>query len=172
MNKKTLLVFTIPGMAVSLFLVSLLSFADEKLGAKAEPAPPIPPAAAKRYLDFYSSPQLNFAIDPDSISVQPGPDAEVRYALKATSRQGAINISYEGIRCSNRQKTIYAVARADGSWSMTRSPEWSAIYVQGLNLSHATLANGYFCSVSSVAGNAEKIVRRIETKQAMDEPGK
>jgi len=168
MNKKTLLAFTIP----SLFLVSLLSLADEKPGTKSEPAPPTMPDVAKRYLDFYSSPQLNFAIDPDSISVQPGPDAEVRYALKATSRQGAVNISYEGIRCSNRQKTIYAVAHADGSWSMVRSPEWSAIYVQGLNISHATLANGYFCSGSSVAGNAEKIIRRIETKQAMNDPAK
>jgi len=145
---------------------------DDKPVAKVESAPVVLPAAAKRYLDFYSSGQIDFSIDPDSISIVPGPDAEVRYTLKALSKQGALNVSYEGIRCSNRQKIIYAIGRSDGGWSLTRSPEWSAIYVQGVNIQHAALANGYFCSVASVAGKVPSIIKRIESQKAMDDPAK
>jgi len=167
-NKPIKFVTAVLG-SIACFSVCLIIHAEEKPAPKVEPAPVILPAVANRYLDFYSSGQLNFSIDPDSITVPPGPDAEVRYTLKAVSKQGAVNVSYEGIRCSNRQKIIYAVGRSDGSWSLTRSPEWSTIYVQGLNIQHATLANGYFCSASSIAGKVPAIIKRIESKQALDQ---
>lgn len=142
-----------------------------------EPQLPVPtkevvpvtvPPAAKQYIAFYSGPALDFTIDPDSISVLPGDDAEIRYAMKATSKQGAVNVSYEGIRCSNRQKIIYAVGAPNGSWSLSRNPEWNAIYVNGINVPHATLANDYFCSVISVAGNVADIRRRIIFKTPIE----
>jgi len=158
-------------VAVCLGLVACLpSLAQEKPAPKPVAAP-VFPAPAVRYLDFYSSQQLNFAIDPDSISVQPEPDAEVRYTLKATSRQGAVNLNYEGIRCSTRQKIIYAVGRSDGSWSASRAPEWTAIYAKGPNIQHATLANGYFCS-GTVANNLHNIIDRIQSKKPQDDPGR
>lgn len=139
----------------------------QALPAQAAVALTLPPAA-KQYLPFYAGPQLDFAIDPDSISVVAGSDAEIRYALKATSKQGAVNISYEGIRCSNRQKIVYAVGAQDGSWSLSRDPEWNAIYVRGINVPHATLAHDYFCSVVSVAGSAADIRRRLISKTPME----
>ena len=170
MNKLRQHQFTFFVIALCGLTVSLHSVSQEKPATTAEPTSITLPANAKRYVDFYSSEQLNFAIDPESISIQPGPEAEVRYTLKATSKSGVANISYEGIRCSNRQKIIYAVGRNDGSWAMTRSPEWSAIYVNGTNIQHATLANGYFCSVGSVAGKTPNIVKRIESKKALNDP--
>lgn len=166
-NRFKFIVVALCGLAVSFPAMS-----QEKPTAPAEPAPIILPATAQRFMDFYSSQQLDFAIDPDSIVIQPGPDAEVRYTLRATSKTGAVNISYEAIRCSNRQKIIYAVGRKDGSWILSRAPEWSAIYVNGTNIQHATLANGYFCSVGSVAGKTASIIKRIESKKALnDSPG-
>ena len=123
MIKKYKFIIGMLGLAAA-----LSGHAEDKPPVKVEPAPVNLPVPAKRYLDFYSSSQLSFAIDPDSISIPPGPDAEVRYTMKATSQQGAVNISYEGIRCDNRQKIIYAVGRSDGSWSLTRSPEWTPIF--------------------------------------------
>ncbi len=153
--------------------ISLAAMPDEKppsdVKAATAPAPVILPAKATRYIVFYSSLQLDFEIDPDSISIQPGPDGEVRYTLKATSKQGAINVSYEGIRCSNRQKIIYAVGQKNAEWSLSRSPEWSAIYIKGMNIQHAVLANGFFCSDSSVAGKVADIVSRLEWKKRLDE---
>ena len=145
---------------------------QEKPVGNQGPAAIVLPAQAHRYLDFYASQQLTFAIDPDSISIQPGPDAEVRYTLKASSKQGAVNLSYEGIRCSNRQKIIYAFGDQNGNWTVNRTPEWSAIYIKGVNIQHATLANGYFCSGLIVAGKQTTIIGRIESKKALDDPGK
>ena len=167
MSQKIKLSFVVLGLTAC-----LLALADDKPLPQEEPAPPSLPETAQRYLDFYSSSQISFAIDPDSISVPHGADAEVRYTLKATSKRGAVNISYEGIRCSDRKKIIYATGLADGSWTLARNSTWSEIYLRGLNVQHGTLANGYFCSGSTVAGNAEKIVRRIESKMAMDDPTK
>ena len=133
-----------------------------------EVVPVTVPSAAKQYIAFYSGPALDFTIDPDSISVVPGDDAEIRYAMKATSKQGAVNVSYEGIRCSNRQKILYAVGEPNGSWSLSRDPEWNAIYVNGMNVPHATLANDYFCSVVSVAGKVADIRRRILSKTPIE----
>ena len=171
MNKISPIKFT---QVVMLFLglaASLSAWSEDKPAQQPE-APLVLPAPAVRYLDFYSSQQLDFAIDPDSITIQPGPDAELRYTLKATSKQGAVNVSYEGIRCSSRQKIIYAIGRSDGSWSPARAPEWSAIYGAGLNIQHATLANGYFCSGESVANKLPAIIRRIEAKKPLDELGR
>lgn len=153
-------------------IATITGHCQEKPATTAEPAAITLPAAAHRFLDFYSSQQLTFAIDPDSISIQSGPDNEVRYTLKAISQQGAVNLSYEGIRCSNRQKIIYAIGNKDGTWTLTRTPEWSAIYIRGMNTQHASLANGYFCSGGTVAGKEATIVRRIESKKALDDPEK
>jgi hypothetical protein len=173
MNKKIYITKLLKFAIIVLGLTACFIIeAEEKPTPKLEPAPLNLPAVANRYLDFYSSGQLDFSIDPDSITIPPGSDAEVRYTLKAVSKLGAINLSYEGIRCSNRQKIIYAIGRSDGNWSLTRSPEWTAIYVQGLNIQHATLANGYFCSGGSVAGNVAKIISRIESKKALNDPAK
>ncbi|WP_165795046.1 CNP1-like family protein [Solimicrobium silvestre] len=163
MNKTKRAIFT-------LLFLSLMNaaVAQEKQETHDAPAPPNLPSVAQRYIDFYSSLQLDFAIDPDSITIQPGAQKEVRYTLKATSKQGAINISYEGISCDNRQKIIYAVGRSDGSWSRARSPEWAAIYTTGLNLQHANLANGYFCSGNALSGDLKSILKRFETKQPLD----
>ncbi|MET3108184.1 hypothetical protein AAKU67_001838 [Oxalobacteraceae bacterium GrIS 2.11] len=167
MSKKYKLIFAILALATA-----VASLAEEKAAVKEEPAPPTLPAPAKRFLDFYSAGQLSFAIDPDSISIQPGADQEVRYTLRAISKQGAVNLSYEGIRCSNRQKIIYAVGLKDGRWSLVRSPEWSAIYIKGLYIPHGTLANGYFCSVTDVAGKVSDIVHRIESHKALNDPSR
>ena len=125
------------------------------------------PQPAKRYVDFYTSEQQSFAIDPDSINIQPGAEYEFRFTLKSTSKQGAINLSYEGIKCNTRQKIIYAIGRSDGTWSRVKYSDWRAIYTTGVNIQHATLANDYFCSGNSIAGSLSAILKRLEKKQPM-----
>ena len=165
---KPLLNFSRGACVVLVSCLGLCAWAEDKPVPVNEVVPVSLPAPASQYLSFYAGPQLDFAIDPDSISVLPGADAEVRYAIKATSKQGAVNLSYEGIRCSNRQKIVYAVGGKGGSWSLSRAPEWNAIYVRGINVPHATLANDYFCSVVSVAGSAADIRRRFVSKTPIE----
>ena len=90
--------FTQVAMSLALlFGANMVSFAAEEATKEAVAAPETEaqlPASAQRYIDFYTSPQLVFSIDPDSIKIIPGADYEIRYTLKATSKQGATNVSY------------------------------------------------------------------------------
>ena len=134
-------------------------------------APPMPadpvvfPAQGTRFRDFYSSEQFNFAIDPASISVQS--NNEIRYALKVSSKQGAVNISYEGIQCATNQKILYATGQSDGSWTAARSPKWSEIFNKGANLQHSNLVTYYFCLGDGVAGRVSDIRSRFEMNRPM-----
>lgn len=124
------------------------------------------PAITQNYASFYSSAQLDFAIDLDSLTAltdkSSDQEVEMRYVLKATSKQGAINISYEGIRCDTREKIIYALLTDDGKWKKVRAPRWSVIPKSGINLQHLYLADDYFCSEKSLSGSVETIRDRIK----------
>jgi|GEM_PF-5950466 len=156
--------FLILGLIQSLFAIAQ----EEKKEIQATTALPDLPSVAHSYKNFYSNAQFDFAIDPDSIAIQPVEKNEIRYSLKATSKQGAENISYEGIRCDKRQKIIYAIARSDGSWHRARSPEWSAIIRTGNNLQHTTLENDYFCTGNALSGTIESIRNRIKFNRPLN----
>lgn len=125
---------------------------------------------AQRYSRFYSSEQFEFAVDPESISIPGGDDNEVRYILRATSKQGAINFNYEGIRCGSRQHILYAVGvvkQDEGNWTQAGSPQWKKIYATGNNLQHVILANDFFCSGNALSDSLESIRRRIKSNRPL-----
>jgi len=127
------------------------------------PAPP----KKENLLSFYVSPTatIDFSVDAKSLSVDK--DGVVRYTLVATSRAGATNISYEGIRCQSAEKKLYAFGQSDGSWSRARRDAWDVIRESGANRQHATLALEYFCDGGGVAGKAETIVERLRRKKPL-----
>jgi len=127
------------------------------------PAPP----KKENLLSFYVSPTatIDFSVDAKSLSVDK--DGVVRYTLVATSRTGATNISYEGIRCQSAEKKLYAFGQSDGRWSRARRDAWDVIRESGANRQHATLALEYFCEGGSVAGKAETIVERLRRKKPL-----
>jgi len=127
------------------------------------------PAAPKpeNLLPFYSnaSGTQSFAIDPASVSR--GADNVVRYTLVSISDGGARNVSYEGIRCENYERKLYAFGQADGTWSRSRRDQWERISNNTLQRQHAVLARDYFCEQLTVAGTAEQMVARIRDKRPM-----
>jgi len=96
---------------------------------------------------------FDFLVDLESVSV--GSDGVVRYTLVARSDGGATNIAYEGIRCKGRERKLYALGRADQSWSAARNPQWTSISDLPVNRIQATLHDAFFCP-------ARIIVRDIE----------
>ena len=125
------------------------------------------PAQKNNLLSFYVSPTttMDFAIDAKSLSVTP--DGIVRFTLVITSKTGASNISYEGIRCATEEKKLYATGKPDGSWSPSRRDAWSPIGDVGANRQHAALMKDYFCEGTTVAGKAEAIVDRIRKQKPL-----
>ncbi len=72
-----------------------------------------------------TSADYQHAVDPESISI--GDDGVVRFTLVSRSSAGAMNISYEGIRCETNERKLYAIGRDDKTWSKPRTSEWQSL---------------------------------------------
>lgn len=124
------------------------------------PAAPV----SENLLAFYVSPTATQTFSIDSKSITVGKDGVVRYTLVSTSKAGAKNISFEGIRCELLQKRLYAFGRADGSWSRSRREAWDPISGGSPNNQHATLVNDFLCQDKMVAGTAPQIIERLRSE--------
>lgn len=95
--------------------------------------------------EFYVSPTTThkYLIDASTLSV--GKDRVVRYVLVVRTSGGALNVTYEGIHCDRREFKIYATGYRDGTWAMTRKPEWRPIENKPVNRHHAALSRDLFC---------------------------
>lgn len=101
-----------------------------------------------------------FFIDSASLSVDA--DNVVRYALLVKSPQGALNMTFEGIRCTTREKKLYAFGRPDGTWSRNRFSKWEAIQNVSRNRQHHMLYDDFLCFNKQTAPTVEAIVRALK----------
>lgn len=107
-----------------------------------------------------ASPHRYF-IDAASLSI--GEDEVVRYTLVVRTAGGATNVSFEGIRCEERQQKYYATGRPDGNWMRARNPQWRPIDpAREVNRHHNALYQDYFC-----AGERRRSTVR-NVKEALD----
>jgi hypothetical protein len=67
--------------------------------------------------------ELRFGIDPQSVAI--GADKVVRYVVVATSRSGAVNAMYEGVRCDRAEYRVYA--RYSGAAWNPVDTEWKPL---------------------------------------------
>jgi len=120
-----------------------------------------PPPAEKNLQAFYLNEvaQNRFFIDTESLSV--GADGVVRYTLLVLTPGGARNVSYEGMRCETRQWRVYALGRADGTWTKARKGEWMPVRDESVNRYHAALFLDYFCVDGVIADDAEAIRKAL-----------
>lgn len=127
------------------------------------------PAAPKQenLIEFYVSPTATQKFQLDAKSLAIGSDGVVRYTLVATSRGGAKNISYEGIRCETFEHKLYAFGRDDGSWSRSRRDQWEGIVRSRANNQHAVLSRDYFCSNLMIVGTEKDMLQRLRSKQTL-----
>jgi hypothetical protein len=100
-----------------------------------------------------------FAFFVDRASVSVAQDRVVRYTLVARSLSGALNVSYEGIRCQTYESRIYAFGRSDGTWVQARNQQWIS-YTPYETDHHLILADDFFCSVRG-AKPAEEAVQAL-----------
>jgi hypothetical protein len=114
------------------------------------------PAPEKMKPFFVSAAASNrFLLDPASLSV--GGDGVVRYVLLVETPGGARNMTYEGMRCTTREKRIYASARRDGSWSRSRNEGWEKIRDIAPNRQHAALFLDYFCPGGVIVRDPDEV---------------
>ena len=101
-----------------------------------------------------------FFIDAPSVSV--GADGVVRYTLLVKTAGGAVNVSFEGMRCETREQKYYAVGHANGSWSRARDPQWHRIEAKQYNRHHGLLYADYFCVGRSPVKSARNAVDALK----------
>ncbi len=111
--------------------------------------PPLP--VKKDLIAFYVSAatEHRFFVDPAALSV--GRDGVVRYTLVIETSGGAVNTSYEGMRCETREWRHYASGHAGVGWSKTRNPPWHKIREEPSNRYRAALFTDFFCPGGVIA---------------------
>jgi hypothetical protein len=126
----------------------------------AEVEVPAPPALRTKDLiavDVGGGSELRFGIDPQSVGV--GSDRVVRYVLVASSRSGAVNAVYEGLRCDRGEYRVYARSSGDG-WRAVQA-EWKSVFEGGEARIARAIAKAGACQGHSPNGKAEQIVRDL-----------
>jgi len=120
--------------------------------------PPYPKRGS--LIEFDAGPATDFRFFVDSASLSVGDDGVVRYVLVARSPQGAENVSFEGLRCSNGEYKIYATGLGDRSWVRNRDAHWRSL-AQRAGMWRWVLAKDYFCPnripIRSIAEGVEAL---------------
>lgn len=90
-------------------------------------------------------------IDGSTLSV--GKDGVVRYVVVVRSAGGATNVNFEGIRCSSKERKLYAFGRSDSTWAASRKAAWQSIQRGSYQ---AVLSREYFCPGAIIIHKAEE----------------
>lgn len=102
---------------------------------------------------------FRFFIDASSLEV--GKDGVVRFVLVARSPGGAVNVSFEGIRCATREKKLYAVGRMNRAWAALENPRWFDYRGRAGGGYHEWLAQQYFCIEKTPVPTVQRIIEGI-----------
>ena len=129
------------------------------------PAAPQPGNLETLYVS--NTTNFRFAVDRNSLSIDT--DGVIRYTLVVTSDQGAVNISYEGIRCSTKEHKLYAFGRKDGSWSRSRRNAWEPVRELATNRQNAAMLN-VACETGTPVRTIDELVKRLRNPIPMPPP--
>lgn len=123
--------------------------------------PPFP--RPENYLPFDVSATTPFAFFVDAKSISVGPDGAVYYSVMAKSADGGLNVSFEGMRCNERQVRAFSIGRSDQSWSEVRNSRWEPIRGDTRNAQRIVLYGDFFCPVSGGIATAEEGVEALKS---------
>ena len=98
----------------------------------------------------------------DQTSLKVGEDGVIRYVLVVKSDMGAKNVTYEGIRCTTRERKIYAYGRPDGSWHEPRGVEWKKIGQPTVEGPIYVLYNDFFCPMRQAVKSTGEAIAALK----------
>jgi hypothetical protein len=134
---------------------------EEKKFKDIEPALPTYPQDAG-LLEFLPRRNSTFHSYIDRQSVSIGADQVVRYSMVIKSPSGAVNTSYEGLRCKTSEFKVYAFGSDAGQWANVPDVQWRKIPRLSGDFRFA-LYKDYFCDVEAIAGrNAEDLIANLK----------
>jgi hypothetical protein len=123
--------------------------------------PPYPKPENLIPFEGSSASSHRYFIDAPSLSI--GKDGVVRYTLVIRTAGGAMNVSFEGIRCDMRQHRTYAFGHPGDKWSRARDAEWHRIDSSREQVRHqAVLHTDFFCSGKKPLKNSAEILQLLK----------
>jgi len=161
MKKLLVLLYFLPVMAHA----GPFDYEDEFDGEK-------PWVELQTQLPAYPKPEnlLTFDVGPtskhhysvDASSIMVGQDNVVRYSLVVKSSAGAVNVSYEGIRCDTSERKLYAFGRSDNTWSKARVSKWESLENVSQHYPQRELARYFFCPNRDSVKNSEEAIKALK----------
>lgn len=123
--------------------------------------PPPPAFDVKRLvtLDMPRPSALTIGIDPATLSI--GRDGIVRYVVVAASPSGAMNVMYEGIRCTTAQHRVYARYHGDSGWTPNSQTAWQSLHEPMRSRHPLYLARAGVCTGAAPNSSVDRIVRSL-----------
>ncbi|MEO8768102.1 MAG: CNP1-like family protein [Nitrosospira sp.] len=113
-------------------------------------------------LKFDAGPASTNAHFVDASSITVGEDGVVRFTLVIKSPQGAMNVSYEGIRCQTMEKRTYAYGRNDKTWARARISKWVDLENITQNYAQRALSRYFFCPNVTMVKDPEEAIDALK----------
>lgn len=102
-----------------------------------------------------------YLVDPTSIKI--GEDGVIRFTLVVKSSAGAMNVSYEGIRCATSERKLYALGRDDKTWTQPRVSEWQKLDFVRQFYAQRELSKNIFCPHQQIVSSQEEAVQALKS---------
>ena len=123
--------------------------------------PPYP--SEENLLQFDAGPASTNLHYVDAPSIVVGDDGVVRYTLVVKSPQGAMNVSYEGVRCQTAEKRTYAYGRHDKTWMRARTSRWMDLENIAQNYAQRALYRYFFCPLGiGMVKDADEAIQALK----------
>ena len=136
-------------------------FDDEKTWLELEAQLPEYPKS-ENFLEYDSGPNSSYKYYVDETSIQVGDDGVIRFSLIVESSAGAMNISFEGLRCQTRERKRYALGQNNSTWIESHIDEWQVMENISQFHPHRELATYYFCPIRSIVGSKQEAIRALK----------
>ena len=135
---------------------------------------------AENLLPFDAGPASENLHYIDAPSIVVGEDGIVRYTLIIESPAGAMNISYEGMRCATggaregerlqilifkfhiTEKRLYAIGRDDKTWARARASKWEELENIPQHYAQRALARYFFCPANVIVRDEEEAIQALK----------
>ncbi len=122
--------------------------------------PPYP--NTENLISFDAGPSTSNQHFVDTTSIKIGEDDVIRYSLIVKSSLGAMNVSFEGIRCETFERKIYALGRDDKTWAQPRVSEWQRLEFVRQFYAQRELAKNLFCPHKQIVSSPEEAIRALK----------
>ena len=150
-------------------------FDSDKTWAELQEQLPAYPKA-ENLLSFDAGPASRNLHYIDAPSIRVGQDGIVRYSLVIKSPAGAMNISYEGMRCGSLEakgeilifkfhpieRRLYAMGRDDKTWARARVSKWEELENIPQHYAQRALSRYFFCPANSIVKDEKEAIQALK----------